>query len=102
MKRSISLALLCFGLALGFALPCPAQWKNDGLLEPAPRSGVPGMYEGDARKEIKAALEQAAKDHKRVLLVFGGDWCYDCHVLEYNFRQDPALHSLISANYQVV
>ena len=97
------LRLLVFlSLGLSLALPCLAQWKNDGLLDPAPRSGVPGMYEGDARKEIKAALAHAAKDNKRVLLVFGGAWCYDCHVLEYNFRQDPALHSLVTANYEVV
>src|SRR5882762_4540289 len=40
----------------------------------------------DAKKEIAEALELATKDKKRVLLVFGGNWCYDCHVL------DRALH----------
>src|ERR1041384_6246601 len=33
----------------------------------------------DAQKEIAQALLTAAKEHKRVLLVFGGNWCYDCH-----------------------
>lgn len=40
----------------------------------------------DAKKEIAAALKLATADKKRVLLVFGGNWCYDCHVL------DRALH----------
>lgn len=40
----------------------------------------------DAKKEIGDALKQAATEKKRVLLVFGGNWCYDCHVL------DRALH----------
>jgi len=40
----------------------------------------------DAKKEIDEALNQAAAEKKRVLLVFGGNWCYDCHVL------DRALH----------
>jgi len=40
----------------------------------------------DAKKEIGEAVKSAATDHKRVLLVFGGNWCYDCHVL------DRALH----------
>ncbi len=31
-------------------------------------------------------MKQAAVEKKRVLLVFGGNWCYDCHVL------DRALH----------
>ncbi|HEY7617921.1 MAG TPA: hypothetical protein VH744_14030, partial [Terriglobales bacterium] len=30
----------------------------------------------DAKAEIKEALEHAARDHKRVLLVFGANWCY--------------------------
>jgi len=40
----------------------------------------------DANKEIEDALKQATADNKRVLLVFGANWCYDCHVL------DRALH----------
>jgi Thioredoxin-like len=40
----------------------------------------------NAEKEIAEALETAAKSHKRVLLIFGGNWCYDCHVLEEAFH----------------
>ena len=40
----------------------------------------------DANAEIRAALARAAISHKRVLLVFGGNWCYDCHVLEAAFH----------------
>jgi thiol:disulfide interchange protein len=40
----------------------------------------------NAKKEIAEVLELATKDRKRVLLIFGGNWCYDCHVL------DRALH----------
>ena len=29
----------------------------------------------------------AAKDHKRVILVFGANWCYDCHVLDMAFHR---------------
>lgn len=55
----------------------------------------------DARKEIKDAEEQAAKDHKRVLLVFGANWCYDCHVLDLAFHR-PDLTSVLQKNYEVV
>jgi thioredoxin-related protein len=81
--------------------PALAQWQNDGVLA-APPGPIPGLYKGDAKKEIKAALATAAKKNQRVLLVFGGDWCYDCHVLEYNFRQDAALRPLLASNFQVV
>src|ERR1019366_2471224 len=49
------------------------------LQQPASTSKViyaPGV---DAHAEIKHALELAAKAHKRVLVVFGANWCYDCH-----------------------
>jgi thiol:disulfide interchange protein len=41
----------------------------------------------DARKEIDDALHSAAPAHKRVLVVFGANWCGDCHAL------DDAFHS---------
>ena len=42
--------------------------------------------DADARAEIKEAEQKAAGDHKRVLLVFGANWCYDCHVLDLAFH----------------
>lgn len=55
----------------------------------------------DATKELNEAMASAKADHKRVLVVFGANWCYDCHVL------DEALHSdkiapLVLSNYHVV
>jgi thiol:disulfide interchange protein len=35
----------------------------------------------DANAQIKTALTRAARDHKRVLIVFGANWCYDCHAV---------------------
>ena len=43
----------------------------------------------------------ATKDHKRVLLVFGGNWCYDCHVLDATFHSKE-IAPLVNANYHVV
>ena len=54
----------------------------------------------DAHKEIKEAEEQAAKNHQRVLLVFGANWCYDCHVLDLAFHR-PDFASVI-ASYEIV
>jgi hypothetical protein len=36
-----------------------------------------------------------------VLLVFGGNWCPDCHVLDYRFHQEP-VKSLVESNFIVV
>ena len=55
----------------------------------------------DAHAEIKAALEKAAAEHKRVILVFGANWCYDCHVLDLAFHRSD-LAPILAANYEVV
>src|SRR5664280_79011 len=59
---------------------------------------APGV---DAHAEIKHALQLAAKGHKRVLVVFGANWCYDCHVLDLAFlRTDIA--GVLQQNFEVV
>ncbi len=55
----------------------------------------------DAHQEIRDAEQRAAKSHKRVLVVFGADWCYDCHVLDKAFhRKDIA--AVLTPSYEVV
>ena len=71
-------------------LPEPAKPDTD-LYPPAQ----------EAPSEIKAALARAARDHKRVILVFGGNWCYDCHVLNATFHSKD-IAPLVDANYHVV
>jgi thioredoxin-related protein len=57
--------------------------------------------DADAHAEIKKAEEKAASDHKRVLLVFGANWCYDCHVLDLAFQR-PDLAPIVASAYEVV
>ena len=71
-------------------LPEPAKPKTDLYAPPE-----------EAQSEIDAALTSAAKDHKRVILVFGANWCYDCHVLDAAFHS-KAIAPLVEANYHVV
>jgi hypothetical protein len=63
----------------------------------------PHLYEkdADAKAEIREALAKAARTHKRVLLDFGGNWCYDCHVLEAAFHQAD-VSPLVAGNFVVV
>jgi len=55
----------------------------------------------NAHTEIKEALKKARAAHKRVIVVFGANWCYDCHVLDAAFHR-PDLAQIIAANYVVV
>ena len=54
-----------------------------------------------AKDEIKAAIARATKEHKRVILDFGGNWCGDCRVLDRYFHQEPNA-SLLKANFILV
>jgi hypothetical protein len=85
------------------------QWRVAGtkrsnaarLQQPASTSKViyaPGV---DARAEIKSALQLAAKGNKRVLVVFGANWCYDCHVLDLAFHR-PDVAGVLQQNFEVV
>src|ERR1700733_13050031 len=73
-----------------FRLPEPA--KPNTALYPPPE---------DAQKEIDAAQAAASKDRNRVILVFGTNWCYDCHVLDTTFRSKQ-FAATVAANYHVV
>ena len=43
----------------------------------------------DPAADIAAALAEARRKHKNVILDFGGDWCGDCQVLDIYFHQAP-------------
>ena len=68
-----------------------------------PTSNKKNIYPStaDAHAEIKQALEKSGKEHKRVLIVFGANWCYDCHVLDLAFER-PDIAPLVGANFEVV
>ena len=63
----------------------------------------PHLYDkdADAKAEIRTAVTEAKKDHQRVILVFGANWCYDCHVLDQAFHQTDVA-PLLAKNFQVV
>jgi thioredoxin 1 len=55
----------------------------------------------DAEAQIRAAVKAASASRKNIVLDFGGNWCFDCHVLDEQMHR-PELASLIEANYIVV
>jgi thioredoxin 1 len=91
-------------------------WKNTAgqwRLVSAERTDAPHLKQpsdmkkdiypadADAHAEIKEAEQKAATEHKRILLVFGADWCYDCHVLDLAFQR-PDLAPIVSSGYELV
>ena len=57
--------------------------------------------DADPRADIAAAVQQARREHKRVLVDFGGDWCGDCQVLDIYFHQSPN-RELLEKNFVLV
>ncbi len=85
---------LVISFALFFAVNAPAQ------LRMVPNTPI---YDdnADAKKEIREALTKAKAENKRLLLVFGANWCYDCHVLDYRFHQ-PEIQPIVDKSFVVV
>jgi thiol:disulfide interchange protein len=77
------LALLLTSVSFGQK---PSRQNDASPLDPITSKTDLYPANADAKKEIDEALQFARADKKRVLLIFGGNWCYDCHVL------DRALH----------
>jgi thiol:disulfide interchange protein len=55
----------------------------------------------DAKAEIAKALSQTQRDQRRLLLVFGANWCGDCRTLDARFHEPPAT-SIIAASFIVI
>jgi thiol:disulfide interchange protein len=78
----------------------------------APRAGAdpeypkmgPDVYDSHASgsAQIAAAFVRASVEHKRVLLVFGANWCIWCHRLHTTFQSDPAVSRILKDRFIVV
>ncbi|NIG51866.1 thioredoxin family protein [Chitinophaga sp. Cy-1792] len=82
-------------LSLGFIIPAAnAQTHNldlEHIYNPT----------ADAKKDLTAAIAQAAKENKHVLVQIGGNWCIWCKRF-YKFTEDDAdLKSAMEKNYVV-
>ena len=83
-KLSLSLVVL----VVCFAGSVAAQQSAVAGEPLKPITGKTDLYPAgvDAKQKIEASLKTGAAENKRVMLIFGANWCYDCHVL------DQALH----------
>lgn len=68
--------------------------------DPPPEIARPYAEGVDAQAEIDAAV--ASADGKRVLLVFGANWCPWCRRLEHTFRNDPRIAATLAEKFRLV
>ena len=88
-------------LSLALAVAASGVCFSQAAPQADPKKNVIYSESADAHAEIKEALKKAAAEHKRVIVVFGANWCYDCHVLDTAFHRSD-LAPILSANYEVV
>src|SRR6266851_2287198 len=94
--RTLSFLLL----TMAFSAPLGGTQGKKPLAKPTEKQDIyPANV--DTKAEIAEALANAAKTHRRVILVFGGNWCYDCHVLDAAFHS-PEIEPTLNKNFVVV
>ena len=59
------------------------------------------MYDDkrDPAQDLQAALQEAARTKRKVLLEVGGDWCIWCHIMDNLFDSHPGLKSFRDEHY---
>ncbi|HUQ50185.1 MAG TPA: thioredoxin family protein [Terriglobales bacterium] len=103
-KHSHRIVFLVISMLLAAAAQLASKDPaKTGAKLTAPSIFNPNLYpaNADAKADIKAALAQAAKEKKNVLLDFGAMWCIDCHVLDKAF-EEPGTKQLWDSNYVLV
>lgn len=99
--RAASLAVLVFAVpftaSLGWAGEPPAA-------APAKAEQAAPIYDekADAAKDIAQALAAAKRDHSRVLVQWGANWCGWCKLLHRLSKDDPAISRELLYEYNVV
>ena len=56
----------------------------------------------DAKVQVARAVERAKHDDKRILLMFGGDWCGWCHKLHGLFKTNREVAQVLYNEYVLV
>lgn len=93
-------------LAIVLALACGSDRSMAQQTAPttqdAPRKKAIYDESADARAQIKSAVERAGREHKRVLVQWGGNWCPWCIRLHELFKADRDIARTLQYEYEVV
>src|SRR5690606_35522533 len=94
---ALVIGLLFLGLVLDGYKLFP-RWYNARELAAVSDRDV---YDETANphQQLDAALGRAKRQHKRVLVVLGGDWCQWCLTLDNLFESDSELHQLTTVAF---
>lgn len=68
---------------------------------PPPALSINSSYDPRANpyRDLERALDRAAAENKRVLIVVGGDWCGWCEVLDQTLARDAEVRAAFAASF---
>jgi len=58
--------------------------------------------QADAKVDIAAAITRAQTDQKRILLMFGGNWCPWCQRLHHLFETNATIKDYLHTHFELV
>ena len=98
------LAVLAAVLAVSGAAVARAQVAAETEAEKPGAAARADIYDpkADASDAVAEATAKAARDHSRVLLMFGGNWCGWCHKLHDLYKSDPKIAEVLRNEYVLV
>ncbi len=81
-----------------------AQNESAKPATPAAKAKKAAIYDkaADVQAQVDKATAAAKHDNKRVLLMFGGDWCGWCHRLHELFASNAEIRKILSYEYVLV
>jgi len=99
----LSARILGAALVAGAALAGVLAAGTVAAQEKAPGDEVASIYDtkADGQVLLETALARAARDNKRVLVVFGGNWCPWCRKLDAVFRENREIARILLYEYEV-
>jgi thiol:disulfide interchange protein len=92
--RLASLGIAVLAILAAPPLPAASEYPSMG----------PDVYDvhADGKAQVAAALGRAAVEHKRVLLVFGANWCIWCHRLHSTLENNPDVARALRRDFILV
>jgi thioredoxin-related protein len=95
------------GIALAFCVSRTATLAQDqapAAAKPATAAKRASIYDksADTSAQLAKATARAKHDEKRILVMFGGDWCGWCHKLHELFASNAEVRKVLSDEYVLV
>jgi thiol:disulfide interchange protein len=96
-SRNMLLPTLAIGLLVPAIAPSPSAAAQ--IIDKVNKN----LYSETANPtaDIAAALVRARREHKRIILDFGGNWCGDCQLLDIYYHKSPNAE-LLAKNFIIV